>query len=137
MTLPQSRNYDIGGILSVGDSHKSLDNIRLCITIPSMKSLCCNSNLVLRDRDNPFSKRRLPKGSREVLLKCSLCGAKHQCREGDYSHPYRTKTTSQLERRTVTIIKRLKPSRVSEIEAEWKSVGFFLENAPAKNSADV
>ena len=92
-----------------------------------MKSLCCNVDLEIRDKARPFSKRRLPKGEREILLCCTKCGQKHQAREGIYSHPYIVKQKSEFETKEVSGTYRITKTREREIIEVFGSVQKYLD----------
>lgn len=76
-----------------------------------MKSLCCDLDLEIRGR----SKR-----SGELLLICP-CGEKYQCRDGGYSHPYRTHPNKLDEKD----IKKVRSVRLSDRQLELIELGIL------------
>lgn len=92
-----------------------------------MKSLCCSAELEIRDKLHPYSKRILPKGERELLLRCTKCGQKHQAREGAYSHPYIVKRKSEFETKEVSGTYRITKKREAKIVAVFGSVQKYLD----------
>jgi len=87
-----------------------------------MKSLCHNTPL----KFVRWSNRKLPKGSREMLLVCD-CGQKHQAREGTYSHPYIVKRKSVFETKEVSGTYRITKTREAEIVTVFGSVQKYLD----------
>lgn len=93
----------------------------------NLKSACCGAPVEFRR----WSNRALPKGQREMLLTCTLCGAKNQAREGLDPKCYIVRRSSGEETKSVPIRARAKPSRVAEIrKSRYKTVQNFLDNAP-------
>lgn len=86
-----------------------------------MKAINCHpdSELVLR---------RKSKRDGELLLSCSVCGEKYQCRDGEFSHPYQTKKRSMGEIKSVKINGRITESRKKWILENYESIQDYLDN---------